>query len=253
MIYSMPDMEQLVLKKGILPFFKNEIDGFSIEEETPRSLWFSDYEDGPWEWKGPVIAGLQAAYGKFFFNRAAYVRLDLYVHLLSLRRNGQTPLSLCHTEGARRIYEAICQSESLLTHDIRSRCGFSRPKAKVATPSDQLLRQAEQSAHITGHIKKSAPRTESLDTLLTRMQMQGLLCIANFEYRHTADGRPYGWGIARYTTPETLYPELFAEPLPDPQVSLSVLSDYMRSLFPNLSDDYLRRFLSGEPLAGKKA
>jgi len=56
-------LEALVLKLGFLPFFKNEIPGFSIEEYTPRSLWFSDHDDGPWEWKGPVILNGNCAYG----------------------------------------------------------------------------------------------------------------------------------------------------------------------------------------------
>ena len=43
-----------VRRLGFLPFFKNEIPGFSIAEHTPPELWFSDEREGPWEWKGPV-------------------------------------------------------------------------------------------------------------------------------------------------------------------------------------------------------
>lgn len=48
-IKSWHEMEELVLDYGFLPFFRNAIDGFSIEEHTPTDLWFSDMEDGPWE------------------------------------------------------------------------------------------------------------------------------------------------------------------------------------------------------------
>ena len=35
--------------------------------------------------------------------------------------------------------------------------------------------------------------------------MQTYLCIADFEYELDKHGKPYGWGVARYTTPEALY------------------------------------------------
>ena len=40
----------------------------------PR-LWFSD-EEGPWEWKGPVIRNMNCAYGKLFNGKAGYVSLE---------------------------------------------------------------------------------------------------------------------------------------------------------------------------------
>ena len=54
-----------VRRLGFLPFFKNEIPGFSIAEHTPLELWFSDAQDGPWEWKGPVARTGECVYGKF--------------------------------------------------------------------------------------------------------------------------------------------------------------------------------------------
>ena len=37
-----------------LPFFRNPVAGWSVEDMTPSELWFAD-NPGPWEWKGPVI------------------------------------------------------------------------------------------------------------------------------------------------------------------------------------------------------
>ena len=43
-------IEELIRKWGFLPFFKNGIDGFSIEEMTPPNLLFGDeFNNGPWE------------------------------------------------------------------------------------------------------------------------------------------------------------------------------------------------------------
>lgn len=245
MIHTPADLERLVVTMGILPFFKNDVEGFSIDEHTPRHLWFSDYEEGPWEWKSAVIGGFRAAYGKFFQQKTAFVRLDLYRSLLALRRRGQTPLSLCATEGSRRVYQAICESETLLTTDIRQRCGFAPRSSQPKSPSGRLDRHALQASGLKAPTHTRQKPAENLETLLTRMQMGGILTTADFEYRHTADGRAYGWGVARYTTPELLYPDLFAEPLPDPQQALDTLTDHLTRLLPNASEAWVRRFLAG--------
>lgn len=60
-----------------MPFFRNVIPGFSIEEMTPPELLFGDdFEKGPWQWKGPIIAKWESAYGKFFQKKAGSVSLE---------------------------------------------------------------------------------------------------------------------------------------------------------------------------------
>ena len=68
-LHSAEDLAALVEEIGFLPFFKNGIEGFSVQEHTPPELWFSDLE-GPWEWKGPVIQTARCAYGKFYKGKA---------------------------------------------------------------------------------------------------------------------------------------------------------------------------------------
>lgn len=41
------------------------------------------------------------------------------------------------------------------------------------------------------------------DTVITRLQMQTYITIGDFVYSQDKFGRPYGWDIAEYTTPET--------------------------------------------------
>ena len=53
-LHSADDLIAAVEQYGFLPFFRNEIHGFSIEELCPPELWFADDVDGPWEWKGDV-------------------------------------------------------------------------------------------------------------------------------------------------------------------------------------------------------
>ena len=67
-IRTIDDLENAVMELGILPFFMNSIRGFSIDEHVDPGIWFTG-NDGPWEWKGPVINDLKCAYGKFLRRR----------------------------------------------------------------------------------------------------------------------------------------------------------------------------------------
>ena len=84
---SMSEVAEAVQELGFLPFFRNAIPGFSIEERTPLSLWFTD-EPGPWDWKGLIIRQGNCAYGKFFRGKAVFVSLDWFPELINYRRDG---------------------------------------------------------------------------------------------------------------------------------------------------------------------
>lgn len=78
MIYNAEDLLKKVDEYGFLPFFKNAIRGFSIEEMCQPELWFTD-QDGPWEWKGPVAKSGQCIYGKFFKCKAMFASQILFI------------------------------------------------------------------------------------------------------------------------------------------------------------------------------
>ena len=65
-ITSPDELEEAALHYGMLPFFSSPVPGLSIREMIHPSLWFSDSDEGPWEWKGPIIRRGKLAYGKFF-------------------------------------------------------------------------------------------------------------------------------------------------------------------------------------------
>ena len=57
-IGTMKELITAIDELGFVPFFANEIDGFSIEEHIAQGCWYDDAEDDfwpAWEWKGPVI------------------------------------------------------------------------------------------------------------------------------------------------------------------------------------------------------
>lgn len=183
------DLEKLVQEMGFLPFFRNGIPGFSVEEFTPPELWFTDDTDGPWEWKGPVVRNWNCVYGKIFGGKAGYVSLEWFPELVNYRRSGYTPAG----SKEKLIYDTVAEHESLLSKEVKALCGFSKPRLSGGSPLDGLPEQKRKSGN------------EGFETIMTRLQMGTYLVIADFEYQYDRQGEPYGWGIARYTTPEALY------------------------------------------------
>ena len=47
LLRSSDDLIAAVEEYGFLPFFQNEIPGFSVEELCAPELWFADDADGP--------------------------------------------------------------------------------------------------------------------------------------------------------------------------------------------------------------
>lgn len=88
MIYSRRILEETIERIGLLPFFSNNIPGFSVEEMTEPGLLFGGNDfDGAWEWKGPVIRSINAAYGKFFRRKAGFVSAEVLPDFLNYRRH----------------------------------------------------------------------------------------------------------------------------------------------------------------------
>ena len=181
-IYSPKDMEQLVLEWGFLPFFRNDIPGFSIEEHTPPELWY-DSESGdwaPWDWKGPVARMGSCVYGKLFWKKAGFVSMEWFPDLANLRRDGYD-FDARFDDGLapykdKEIYDTVARHGSLQTGQIKKLCGYGGKDGK-----------------------------KGYETVITRLQMQTYLTVADFDYAQDKHGVPYGWGIARYAPPENIF------------------------------------------------
>lgn len=223
-IQSAMDMEARVVEMGFLPFFPCGIPGLSIQEMTPRSLWFSDEEEGPWEWKGPVIKEGHCAYGKIFNRKAGYVSLEWLPDLMNYRRSKQ----LAQNEDIAALDDIVLQTieieGSATIKDLRRILDFAkgRGKRKRAQTVGDLLPEEEKI---------------SLEPILTRLMMQLRIVTSDFEYNIDRRGNPYGWGIARYTTPENLYGRLTVNRTPEE--SFDRIYHYLRGKFPYASEKKL--------------
>ena len=231
------DMERCALETGFLPFFTCGISGFSIEEMTPRELWFSDEVDGPWEWKGPVIREGHCAYGKIFNRKAGYVSLDWLPDLANYRRS----IPLARDEDVAALDEVVLQAidaeGSATVKDLRRLLGFAKGRCR-RKPYD-LPEAVSMDVKIP------------LDPILVRLMMQLRIVISDFEYNVDRHGRQYGWGVARYAVPETLYGSLRVERTPEE--SHERIHRHFKMLFPDVPDKSLLRLIdSGSAHAARQ-
>ncbi len=173
------DIIALTEEVGFLPFFGNHIPGFSVEECCPRQLWFADGVDGPWEWKGPIVRSGRCAYGKFFGGKAGFVSREWLPDFANFRRNGYD-FDARYDDGLasrkdKAIVDTVQEHGSLLSRELKDICNYRKGGNK------------------------------GFDTVITRLQMQTYLVISDFVYRKDKFGQPYGWGVAKYATPEALF------------------------------------------------
>ena len=219
-------MERAVLELGFLPFFRCGIDGFSIEEMTASELWFADEDDGPWEWKGPVIREGHCAYGKLFAKKAGYVSLEWLPHLVNYRRT----LRFAKDDDTAALDDVVLQTiaseGSATVKELRRMLGFARGRMRT---DDMPVDDMPEAGRI------------SLEPILTRLMMGLRVVIADFEYNTDRHGRPYGWGVARYTTPESLYGRIDAGCTP--QESKDKMTRHLCKTLPHAQESKILRLL----------
>jgi len=217
-ILSAQDMIRHAETAGFLPFFRHEIEGFSVEELTDSRLWFVDGIDGPWEWKGPAAAGKTCAYGKLFSGRAGFVSAQWYPDLANYRRDGYDFEGWYEDGKAAKIdqviMEALQENGSCLSTDLKRLCAQKGLKG--------------------------------FDAALTRLQMQTFITVANFEYRLDRLGQPYGWGIARYAASDDFFGLEHMQSaafVRSPEESLERILTHLRLLLPHIEEERLKSLI----------
>lgn len=175
------DIIKLVEEIGFLPFFKNGIEGFSVEENCPGELWFSPDVDGPWEWKGPIARDGRCVYGKFFAGKAGFVSREWFPILTNYRRDGYDFDARWEdglvSQKDKDVYDLIFKNGKLISKRIKSTLNYRKDG------------------------------NTGFETVITRLQMQTYINTADFVYMQDKHGNPYGWGVAEYTTPEAMFGE----------------------------------------------
>ncbi len=218
-IRSAQDMAELVERWGFLPFFANDVKGFSIEEHCPGELWFSNETDGPWEWKAPAMKLCGGMYGKLFAGKAGYVSRAWLADLANFRRDGYdfdsrmdegiAPEKDCY------VYTTILGEGRVTSRRLKQLCNFNKNGNK------------------------------GFETVMTRLQMQTYICVSDFVYDRDKFGRPYGWGVAEYTAAESLLGDdaLRSAYRRKPEKSYELIFEHLRKLLPEASDENIKKLI----------
>lgn len=212
MLYNIRDIVCKTKQWGMLPFFKGEIEDFSIEELITPDCWFQDNDGGygVWDWKNDIILDADCAYGKFYRGRACFVSMEWFPELMNWRRSQYKP-----SANEEALLAIVQEHNSLLTREMKKLCGYStRP-----------------------------PKRKGFDTATTHLQMGCRLISANFEYSYARDGHRYGWSVARMCTPEDFFGAERLKPHCTPQESRIRLMEHLHSILPHATERQIERFV----------
>ena len=179
-LHTVRDAINYINEVGFLPLFKNDIPGFSLEERTvPDYWWCGDPEVDPWEWREIIARSGEVAYGKFFDKKAGFISREWLPYFANYRRDGYDFDALWDDEKASRrqkkIMDVLELEEEIYSNELKLRAGFGKGKEK------------------------------GFDGTVTDLQMKTYLCVRDFRQRKNKKGELYGWPIAIYTKPETLW------------------------------------------------
>lgn len=212
-IASREDLERMIASVGVLPFFRNAVPGWSVEEHADPSVWFTG-ADGPWEWKGPMAYEKRCVYGKFIRNKAAFVSPGWFGDLANWRRQ--------------------CMSFE------------ERVEAGLVPRGDRLLMDYLRAHPFTQSrwVKRECGFEKGYDQALTRLQMLTYVIDQDFQYSIDRCGRPYGWGNAVLCPAEDWAGDALRVPEDrEPEDSFERLVAHLMKRMPDADEAVLRREL----------
>ena len=256
-IDSVETMSAAIRQIGIVPFVRNTVPGWSIQELTAPGCWFMDDDAegvlGPWDWKIEVIAEGDIAYGKFIRNKAAFATVEWYRHLMNWRRSqpkyrvvlgekssGRSQMDQLYRHLSPILLSAIKELGAVEGSDVR----------KILT--ERTTRQ--QRSQIKGCMEKyllPEVKRPVADYLNQYLEMGTWTVVGDFRRVYRGPNLEYkGWQKSSITTPDELfraYSESEDEPfwakfiearseseMPDctPEESRDAIIDKIRENFP---------------------
>lgn len=216
-IHNIDELTEYVDRVGFLPLFKNDIAGFSVEENTsPDYWWTDDKERDPWLWREYAARSGKAAYGKFFGKKAGFISLRWLPYFVNYRRDGYDFDTLIDEGLAPRrerlLMELFNDHEELPSYELKSLGGFGRGGEK------------------------------NFSGIVTELQSKTYLVIKDFRRRLNKRGEEYGMSAAVYAPPEKLYgydlvSSAYGE---EPSESAEHIITHMHTLYPDADEKALR-------------
>ena len=233
-IRSADELVAWVNEIGFLPFFANEVEGFSAEEHTAAQAWWTGRRDtDPWEWREAIAGGHAVAYGKFFDGRAGFIAPAWLPVFANARRNGWD------FDGKWQDGRASHRERAIMERFMNVESADEPEFNKAAIMSTELKALA-------GFGKGGE---KNYPGILTGLQMQLYLVIGGFRRRQTKEGRDYGMPVSVIMTPESIWGyELMSSAYAEaPKESWTRIFDHTKALYPGADDGAITRLIGRQP------
>ena len=220
-IHSVDEAIKYINEFGFLPLFKNDIDGFSLEERTVPEYWWSDNpEIDPWMWRAIIARRHDIVYGKFFDKKAGFISKKWLPVFANYRRDGYD-------------FDALYDDGKAPNKHKKIMVNFMEDNADSEIYSNELKKQA-------GFGKDGE---KGFDGAITNLMMQTYLCNCDFKKRVNKRGIEYGWDVAVYSSIEHIYGYDYVTSCykDNPQDSWKQIVDYMHEMYPEATDKQIRK------------
>lgn len=189
-IRSAAELTAWVQEIGFLPFFANEVPGFSAEEHTASHAWWTGNKGtDPWEWREEIAASHVVSYGKFFDGRAGFISHQWLPYFANARRLGWD------FDGKWQDGRASAREKAIMEHFMNVESEDEPEFNGAAILSTELKKSA-------GFGKDGA---KNYPGILTGLQMQLYLVIGGFKRRVNKRGDEFGMAVSVIMTPESIW------------------------------------------------
>jgi len=220
-IHTVNEAVRYIDEVGFLPLFKNEIDGFSLEERTIAGSWWSeDPEKDPWEWRSIIARSGGAVYGKFFDNKAGFISKEWFPYFANAGRDGYDFDARWDDEKASRrqklimdLYAGEAAEREYFSYELKEKAGYGKDGEK------------------------------GFDSTISQLQMMTYLCVRDFRKKKNKKGQEYGWPVAVYATPEHIFGrELVRAAYGEAaEESLQKIRAHIKRLYPHADEAEIRK------------
>ena len=217
-IRSAADLTSWIQEIGFLPFFANEITGFSAEEHVAADAWWTGNKaTDPWEWREEIAASHAVAYGKFFDGRAGFISQKWLPLFANARRIGWD------FDGKWQDGRASAREKAIMEFFVDPESDDVPQFTGAAIMSTELKRMA-------GFGKGGE---KNYPGILTGLQMQLYLVIGGFQRRTNKRGDAYGMPVSVIMTPESIwgYEAVTSAYSEKPEESWQRIFDHTREMY----------------------
>lgn len=222
-IHDTEELTEYINKVGFLPLFKNEIEGFSVEENTMEEYWWAEDPRDPWEWRAVLAEEHNVAYGKFFSGKAGFISKEWIPCFANYRRDGYDFDALWDDEKAnrrqKRIMDLFDVNDELFSFEMKEKAGFGKEGEK------------------------------NFDGTLSALQQEMYLTTSCFKRKKNKKGEEYGWSVAMYATPEHIFgfDHVRSEYKNEPSESYGRIVTQVKKLYPKASEKDIRKLIGKKP------